>query len=288
MPENSVTADQAAAQQPAAAAQPAAAPVHPARGGQGSEALLRVEGLTMRFGGVVAVNDVSFEIARGTAVGLIGPNGAGKTTALKAIGGELQPTSGAVFFDGVNIAGRPPHVAARHGLIRTFQLGGEFGRLTVMENLLIAVPGMRGQSFWGALAGRRWWGAAQEAEVHRAREILTRLDLRHKDNEYACDLSGGQRKLVEIGRALMARPKMLLLDEPMAGVNRSLARHIEEALKALRDEGLTLLLVEHELASVERLCDRVIVMAQGRQIADGDMGQLRSREEVLSAYLGGR
>jgi ABC-type branched-subunit amino acid transport system ATPase component len=112
--------------------------------------------------------------------------------------------------------------------------------------------------------------------------------LRHKDNEYARDLSGGQRKLAEIGRALMARPRMLVLDEPMAGVNRSLARHIEDALKSLRDDGLTLLLVEHELASVERLCDRVIVMAQGRQIADGDMGQLRSREEVLSAYLGGR
>jgi ABC-type branched-subunit amino acid transport system ATPase component len=276
VPENSVVPDQ-----------PVSVAVRPP-GGQDGEPLLRVDRLTMRFGGVVAVSDVSFGIVPGTAVGLIGPNGAGKSTALKAIGGEIKPTSGAVFFDGVNLAGRPPHVAARHGLIRTFQLGGEFGRLTVMENLLIAVPGLRGQSLWGALAGRRWWGAAQEAEVRRAREILSRLDLRHKDNEYVRDLSGGQRKLVEIGRALMARPKMLLLDEPMAGVNRSLARHIEDALKALRDEGLTLLLVEHELGSVERLCDRVIVMAQGRQIADGDMGQLRSREEVLSAYLGGR
>jgi branched-chain amino acid transport system ATP-binding protein len=244
--------------------------------------------LTVRFGGVVAVDNVSFAIEPGTAVGLIGPNGAGKSTALKAIGGEVKPTSGAVFFDRVNLAGRPPHIAARHGLIRTFQLGGEFARLTVMENLLVAVPGLRGQTIWGALAGRRWWGAAQQAEVRRAHEVLSRLDLRHKDNEYVRDLSGGQRKLVEIGRALMARPKMLLLDEPMAGVNRSLARHIEEALKRLRNDGLTLLLVEHELGSVERLCDRVIVMAQGRQIADGDIGQLRSREEVLSAYLGGR
>lgn len=277
MPENSVVPGQ-----------PVSAAVRPAPDGQGAGPLLRVQGLTVKFGGVVAVNDVSFDIAPGTAVGLIGPNGAGKSTALKAIGGEVKPTSGAILFSGVNIAGRPPHVAARHGLIRTFQLGGEFARLTVMENLLVAVPGVRGQSIWGALAGRRWWAAAQEAEVHRAREVLTKLDLRHKDNEYARDLSGGQRKLVEIGRALMARPRMLVLDEPMAGVNRSLARHIEDALKGLRDEGLTLLLVEHELASVERLCDRVIVMAQGRQIADGDMGQLRSREEVLSAYLGGR
>lgn len=277
MPENSVAPEQ-----------PVSAAPRPESVGQGSESMLRVEELTVRFGGVVAVSDLSFAIEPGTAVGLIGPNGAGKSTALKAIGGEVKPTSGAVFFDGVNLAGRPPHVAARHGLIRTFQLGGEFARLTVMENLLVAVPGLRGQSLWGALAGRRWWGAAQAAEVHRAREVLSRLDLRDKDNEYARDLSGGQRKLVEIGRALMARPKMLVLDEPMAGVNRSLARHIEDALKRLRDDGLTLLLVEHELGSVERLCDRVIVMAQGRQIADGDIRQLRSREEVLGAYLGGR
>lgn len=268
--------------------QPISARVSPSSGRQGGEPVLHVEELTVRFGGVVAVDNMSYAIEPGTAVGLIGPNGAGKSTALKAIGGEVKPTSGAVFFDGVNLAGRPPHIAARHGLIRTFQLGGEFARLTVMENLLVAVPGLRGQTIWGALAGRRWWGAAQQAEVRRAQEVLSRLNLWHKNNEYVRDLSGGQRKLVEIGRALMARPKMLLLDEPMAGVNRSLARHIEEALTGLRNDGLTLLLVEHELGSVERLCDRVIVMAQGRQIADGDIGQLRSREEVLSAYLGGR
>lgn len=249
--------------------------------------ILQVDGLRVAFGGVVAVDHLSFEIRRGTAVGLIGPNGAGKSTALKAIGGEVTPTKGAVLFDGTNLAGRPPHIAARHGLIRTFQLGGEFARLTVMENLLVAVPGLRGQNIWGALAGRRWWGPAQAAEVRRARAVLSRLDLLDKEDHYAGELSGGQRKLVEIGRALMARPKMLLLDEPMAGVNRSLARHIEDALKNLREEGLTLLLVEHELGSVERLCDRVLVMAQGRQIADGDMGQLRSRREVLDAYLGG-
>ncbi len=253
----------------------------------GKQPILRVQDLQVHFGAVRAVDGVSFDLAAGTAVGLIGPNGAGKSTALKAIGGEVKPTAGAVVFDGTDLAGRPPFIAARQGLIRTFQLGGEFARLTVMENLLVAVPRQRGQSIWGALAGRRWWGAAQAAEVRRAREVLSRLELRDKENDYASDLSGGQRKLVEIGRALMARPKMLLLDEPMAGVNRSLARHIEDALLGLRDEGLTLLLVEHELGSVERLCDRVLVMAQGRQIADGDMGQLRSRREVLDAYLGG-
>lgn len=259
-----------------------------ASGPQAGPPVLQVGHLTVTFGGVVAVADLSFDVARGTAVGLIGPNGAGKSTALKVIGGQIKPASGTVVFDGTDLAGRPPHVAARHGLVRTFQLGGEFARLTVMENLLVAVPRLRGQSIWGALAGRRWWGAAQAAEVRRAREVLSRLDLRDKEDQYASDLSGGQRKLVEIGRALMARPKMLMLDEPMAGVNRSLARHIEDALSSLREEGLTLLLVEHELSSVERLCERVLVMAQGRQIADGNMKQLRSRREVLGAYLGGR
>lgn len=251
------------------------------------QAILRVEQLKVHFGAVHAVDGVSFDVTRGTAVGLIGPNGAGKSTALKSIGGEVRPTSGAILFDGIDIAGRPPHMAARRGLIRTFQLGGEFARLTVMENLLVAVPRMRGQTIWGALAGRRWWREQQTTEVRRAREVLSRLDLRDKENDFASDLSGGQRKLVEIGRALMARPKMLLLDEPMAGVNRSLARRIEDTLTSLRDDGLTLLLVEHELGSIERLCNRVLVMAQGRQIADGDMGQLRSRQEVLDAYLGG-
>lgn len=284
MPENSLTPRQPAP----AAARPAPGHTDEMPGRANGAPVLRVERLTVQFGGVVAVNDVSFAIEPGTAVGLIGPNGAGKSTALKAIGGEVKPTSGGVVFHGVNLVGKPPHVAARHGLIRTFQLGGEFARLTVIENLLVAVPRLRGQNIWGALAGRRWWGAAQQAEVLRAQDVLSRLDLRDKGNDYVRDLSGGQRKLVEIGRALMARPKMLLLDEPMAGVNRSLARRIEDVLKGLRDDGLPLLLVEHELGLVERLCDRVIVMAQGRQIADGDMGQIRSREEVLGAYLGGR
>lgn len=259
----------------------------PGASGEPGGALLKVDELRVTFGGVVAVESLSFEVARGTSVGLIGPNGAGKTTALKTIGGEYKPTKGSIVFDGIAIGGRPPHVAARRGLIRTFQLGGEFGRLTVMENLLVASPKMRGRSIWGALAGRRWWGADQAGEVRRAKSILSRLSLSGKEDEYASDLSGGQRKLVEIGRALMAKPKMLVLDEPMAGVNRSLARHIEDALNGLRTDGLTLMLVEHELGSVERLCDRVLVMAQGRQIADGDMRQLRSKREVLAAYLGG-
>jgi len=253
----------------------------------GDGALLVVDRLSISFGGVRAVAGLSFEVPVGTIVGLIGPNGAGKSSALKAIGGEIRPESGRIMFDGADTAGRPAYLTARRGLIRTFQLGGEFARLTVMENLLVAVPGIRGQTLLGALCGRRWWHSQQDAEVRRAREILTGLDLRHKENDYAGDLSGGQRKLVEIARALMARPKMLLLDEPMAGVNRSLARRIESTLAGVRDEGIAMLLVEHELGSVERLCDRVVVMANGEKIAEGDMSQVRSRGEVLGAYLGG-
>lgn len=252
----------------------------------GGPVLLGVEELTITFGGLVAVDKVSFSVTAGTIVGLIGPNGAGKSSALKAIGGELRPASGRVLLDGVDLVGRAPYEAARRGLVRTFQLGGEFARLTVMENLLVAVPRLRGDTLLGALAGRRWWRANQEAEVQRAREILAGLELRDKEDAFAGDLSGGQRKLVEIARALMARPKLLLLDEPMAGVNRSLARRIEASLAKLRQDGLALLLVEHELGSVGRLCDRVVVMANGAKIAEGDMTEVRSRSEVLGAYLG--
>lgn len=267
---------------PAEADAPAGRP-----GAAPDRALLAVEDLTVSFGGVRAVDHVSFTVAAGSITGLIGPNGAGKSTALKMIGGQVRPTSGTVSFDGHDITGGPAHRVARHGLIRTFQLGGEFARLTVLENLLVAAPGVRGSTIWGALAGRRWWRASQAAEVERARGTLASLDLLDKQDAYASDLSGGQRKLVEIARALMSRPRMLLLDEPMAGVNRSLARRIESTLAGLRSEGLTLLLVEHELGLVERLCDNVVVMAGGHVIAQGDMGGLRSRREVLDAYLGG-
>lgn len=251
------------------------------------ETLLRVDHLAVAFGGVRAVDDLSFSVPDGSIAGLIGPNGAGKSTALKAIGGETRPGAGTIMFGGTDITRQPPHRRARAGLIRTFQLGGEFGRLTVLENLLMGVHGMRGSTLWGALAGRRWWGASQDEQVARAREILSSLDLLDKQDWYAGELSGGQRKLVEIGRALMSGPRMLLMDEPMAGVNRSMARRIESTLTRLRADGLTMLIVEHELGTVERLCDQVVVMSSGRRIAEGDMGGLRSRQEVLNAYLGG-
>ncbi len=244
--------------------------------------------VTVDFGGVRAVDRLSFEVLAGTVVGLIGPNGAGKTTAMRTIGGEVKPSSGHVLLDGHDVSGGPPHRVARQGLVRTFQLGGEFGRLTVMENLLVGVAELKGSTLLGALAGRRWWRQAEDAQVARARAILDQLSLADKEQTYASELSGGQRKLVEIGRALMANPKVLLLDEPMAGVNRTMARRIEEILQGLHRTGLTLLIVEHELGSIERLCDRVVVMANGTLIAQGDMRDLRAQREVIEAYLGGK
>jgi len=270
---------------------PAAAAPVPAAGDVASksgdvEPLLRIDDVTVDFGGVRAVDCLTFDVAAGSAVGLIGPNGAGKTTAMRAIGGEVKPSKGRIVLGAADITGGPPHKVARHGLIRTFQLGGEFSRLTVMENLLVGVPGLKGSTIWGALAGRRWWRAQEAVEIERARGVLASLDLADKETSYAAELSGGQRKLVEIGRALMARPKVLLLDEPMAGVNRSMARRIEDTLIGLQSDGLTMLIVEHELGSIERLCQRVVVMANGARIADGDMRDLRAQRTVIEAYLG--
>jgi ABC-type branched-subunit amino acid transport system ATPase component len=172
-------------------------------------------------------------------------------------------------------------------VIRTFQLSAEFSKLTVLENLLVAAPAQKGESLWGAELGRLYWGRSEDALVDKARDVLERFGMTPKENELAGNLSGGQKRLLEIMRALMARPKMLLLDEPFAGVNPTLAREIEQYLLDLRDEGLSMIMVEHELTVVERLCDPVVVMAQGRIIAEGTMHDVGTRQEVLDAYLVG-
>jgi ABC-type branched-subunit amino acid transport system ATPase component len=247
-------------------------------------ALLEVRGLRKDYGGVRAVDDTSFTVPAGGITGLIGPNGAGKSTVLGMIAGAIRPTAGSVVFDGSHIEGKPPYQLARQGLVRTFQIAGVFDRLTVLENLLVGQP-MRGESLRGALLGKRYWRGEQAAAVGRGRDLLRRFELAEKQDEYAGNLSGGQKRLLEIARALMARPRLLLLDEPMAGVNPVLVRRIEEYLRELSAEGLTMLMVEHSLPVVERLCDPVVVMAQGRTVSTGTMAELRSRREVLDAYL---
>jgi branched-chain amino acid transport system ATP-binding protein len=239
------------------------------------------------YGGLRAVDGARFKALRGRITGLIGPNGAGKSTLLGIIAGAIQADGGTVTFDGVNVTGFPSHRIARLGLIRTFQLSAEFSKLTVLENLLVAAPAQKGESLWGAELGRLYWGPRESELVDQARGVLERFAMTPKENELAGNLSGGQKRLLEIMRALMAKPKMLLLDEPFAGVNPTLARQIEHYLLDLRAEGLSMIMVEHELAVVGRLCDPVVVMAQGKIIAEGPMQDVSSRQEVLDAYLVG-
>jgi ABC-type branched-subunit amino acid transport system ATPase component len=250
--------------------------------------LLKVEDLRHGFGGVKAVDGVSFAVKPGSVTGLIGPNGAGKTTALGVIAGALEAQTGQIWFDGAEVTKLSPMQRARRGLIRTFQVSSEFGGLTVLENLLVAAQDHPGETLLGAvLRGRRFWRRREFELVERARQLMDQFEMSAKEDEWAENLSGGQKRLLEIMRGLMANPKLLLLDEPMAGVNPTLARSIEGHLQRLREEGLTMLMIEHELGVVERLCDRVIVMAQGKVISEGTMESLRVEQEVLDAYLVG-
>jgi ABC-type branched-subunit amino acid transport system ATPase component len=251
------------------------------------EQVLSVHDVSRGFGGVMAVNGATFKALRGHITGLIGPNGAGKSTLMGIIGGAIKPDSGTVVFEGRDVTGLPAHRIGRLGMIRTFQLSAEFTKLTVLENLLVAAPHQKGESLLGAELGRRYWGPNEDALVDVARGVLDRFSMTAKENELAANLSGGQKRLLEIMRALMAKPKMVLLDEPFAGVNPTLAREIEHYLLDLRDEGLSMIMVEHELSVVERVCDPVIVMAQGKVIAEGSMSDVGARREVLDAYLVG-
>jgi branched-chain amino acid transport system permease protein len=252
---------------------------------ESARAMLTVRDLHRQFGGVRAVNGASFTVPPGRITGLIGPNGAGKSTVLNMIAGALKPNAGTISYRGHDITGLPSYKAARHGIIRTFQVSSGFAALTVLENLLVAAPAQRGETLWQAALGKRYWKPREQAMVERARQLLARFDMSAKEDEYAGNLSGGQKRLLELMRGLMASPALLLLDEPMAGVNPSLARRIEQHLIDLVGEGLTMLMIEHELAVVERLCDPVVVMAQGRVISQGTMADVRADQGVLDAYL---
>lgn len=253
----------------------------------GEVTVLEAVELTRHFNGVPAVAGVSFPLVNGRLTGLIGPNGAGKSTTLAMLAGTLPVSSGSIRYLGQDITAMPAYKRARRGLVRTFQLASEFKRLTVLENLLSAVPSQPGDSMRGALLGRRYWSAGEEQAIAEATTMLERFDLTKYANHYAGDLSGGQRRLVEIMRALMAAPTVLLLDEPMAGVHPHLAREIGHQLVALCEEGMTILMVEHELSIMDEFCDPVVVMAEGAVLAQGTMGELRNRSEVVEAYLVG-
>jgi branched-chain amino acid transport system permease protein len=250
-------------------------------------AILEGHNLTRAFDGVPVVTGVTLALHRGRLTGLIGPNGAGKSTVLAMLAGTLPVTDGRIVYDGRDITAMPTFRRARSGIVRTFQLASEFKRLTVMENLLCAVPNQPGDSLLGAARGRRHWLAAEQTAITRADAMLERFGLTQHADTYAGDLSGGQRRLVEIMRALMTEPQVLLLDEPLAGVHPQLAHQIGAELVVLCQEGMTILMVEHELAIMDQFCDPVIVMAEGAVLAEGTMTALRGRPEVVEAYLVG-
>jgi ABC-type branched-subunit amino acid transport system ATPase component len=249
--------------------------------------MLEVQDLRIAFGGLRALEGTSFKVPQATLCGLIGPNGAGKSTVLNIVGGQMPPDSGRVLFRGEEIQGKPSHRIARRGLVRTFQTANVFSRLTVLENLLVGAPPWRGETFHAALAGRRYWRRREAALIQRAGDVMDRFGMTSLRDEYAGTLSGGQKRILEIMRALMSDPAMLLLDEPMAGVNPTLAHSIGERLRELKGTGITMLMIEHDLALVERLCDSVVVMARGRVLAEGSLRDLRNRREVVDAYLAG-
>ena len=249
--------------------------------------MLAANDVHRHFEGMRAVDGVSLEVPRGKITGLIGPNGAGKSTFLAVVAGTLPASGGAILFDGENITRLPAYRRARRGLVRTFQLPSEFARLTVLENLLVAAPSHRGDSLWGALLGRRYWIEDEKRAVQEARGLLKRFGMSAKESDYAWQMSGGQKRLIEIMRALMLHPRCLLLDEPMSGVHPRVVEEIQYYLQSLRADGLTILMVEHELHLVEELCDSVFVMAQGKLIGSGTMASLRRQREIFDAYLVG-
>ncbi len=249
--------------------------------------LLIARDIHRHFEGLHAVDGVSIDVPPGKITGLIGPNGAGKSTFLAVLAGTLPASSGDIVFDGEDVTAWPAYKRARSGLVRTFQLPSEFARLTVLENLLVAAPHNKGDSLFGALMGKRYWIDDERRLVEEARALLNRFGMSAKESDYAGNMSGGQKRLIEIMRALMLRPRLLLLDEPMSGVHPKIVLEIQRYLQDLRAEGLTILMVEHELHMLERLCDSVVVMAQGKVIGSGTMATLRRQREIVDAYLVG-
>ncbi len=250
-----------------------------------TQPLLSVRNVSKRFGGVVAV-DVSFAVNAGEIVGLIGPNGAGKSTLFSMLAGQTRPAGGSISFAGRRIDRLPAHAVFALGLARTFQIPRPFRHLSVLDNLLTAAPRQSGDRLWPALARRREVAREVAAASERALAILAELDLADHATARSAELSGGQHKLLELARALMAEPHAILLDEPCAGVNPALIEALSAAVARLRGRGITLVIVEHNIDFVMRHCRRVLVMAQGRVLVDGSPAEVRGDPRVLEAFLG--
>ena len=249
--------------------------------------ILQVEHLTHAFGGVNALDDCSFSIPAGEITALIGPNGAGKSTLVNVVSGFYASQHGRVIFNGQDISRRPPYKIGRQGLIRTFQLSRGYGGMTVLENMMVPPHGQAGEQLLNAFLRPGLVRAEERRHLEKAADLLNTFNLYGKRDDYARNLSGGQKRLLEMARALMADPKLLLLDEPMAGVNPALAEQLAQHIVELRKTGITFLLIEHNLGIVDQICDHVIVMAGGRALATGTMAQVRANQDVVDAYLGG-
>jgi neutral amino acid transport system ATP-binding protein len=268
-------------------ARAALAGVTPAPGSPKPDPILKAAGVRRNFGGITAVDVDHVEVQRGSITALIGPNGAGKTTFFNLMTGFDKPNAGVWSFDGKSMDGVAPHRMASRGMVRTFQLTKSLTKLPVIENMKLGATGQKGEKWWNGLFPMTW--KKQEAEIEaRADELLARFKLDHMRDEYAGSLSGGQRKLLEMARALMTNPTLVMLDEPMAGVNPALKQSLNAHVRGLRDEGMTVLFVEHDMDMVHDISDWVVVMAEGRIIAEGTPDDISSNQDVIDAYLGTR
>ena len=256
-------------------------------GSRKPDPILTADNIRREFGGIVAVDVDHFEVQKGSITALIGPNGAGKTTFFNLLTGFDQPNSGQWNFNGKAMNGVASHRTAALGMVRTFQLTKSLTKLSVIENMRLGATDQKGEKWWNGLFAAVWKG--QEAEItQRADELLARFKMDHMRDEYAGSLSGGQRKLLEMARALMTNPTLVMLDEPMAGVNPALKQSLNQHIRGLRDDGMTVLFVEHDMDMVHDISDWVIVMAEGRIIAEGTPDDISSNPAVIDAYLGTR
>ncbi len=251
--------------------------------------MLEVKSLQKNFGGLKAIDECSLEVGKGAITGLIGPNGAGKTTLFNVLTGFHRPDGGEILFKGERITGLPPHKIFQKKICRTFQITREFGQMTVLENLMLVPESQDGEQIWN-----NWFrpGVVKKQERNirdKAIEVLEFVELIELKDEYAGNLSGGQKKLLELAKTMMADPEMILLDEPGAGVNRTLMRKLADNIRELCAEGgITFLIIEHDMDLVMNLCNPVIVMSEGKKLAEGTPEEIRSDQRVLEAYLGGQ
>ncbi len=249
--------------------------------------MLQISNINKSFGGLKVLNNLSFKIKKGSISGLIGPNGAGKTTLFNIINGSIKPDSGSVQLNNYELIGLQPHELFEIGVLRTFQIPHEFFSLTVLDNLLVVPPNKIGETFFGQWFFEKKIKKIEEINVKKAKDILDMLGLSHLEKEYAGNLSGGQKKLLELGRVMMVEPEIILLDEVGAGVNKTLLKKISKIIKKLNNEKkYTFIMIEHDLDFISKLCDTIIVMAEGQFLTQGNIQQIKSNQKVIDIYLG--